>query len=535
RPRYARLLLRLLAPLLILMFWGTVTFAQAPKVGREVYTDQVDLGFSIKQPKDWDLVPPRPNEVNLIAKFTPRLNKYVNYGGGALFLDVLLVRFDKRLDGDDDMELDAQIERILNSGVSNAAEFVDKRMGGSYGGGYRFDEDEFPKPLKGIKGTEARYTLFEGSMDPKDVDSAPTMIYVAEFDLNERTTIAMIGVGPGGKKWRTYEKTFVKLAKSFQRVEVVDLFEEARNAPDADTLRGKKRIELLMEAAKSGDWTLHETENYFVISAIDDKEFLEELMSRLEAIRDVYEVDYPEEKARARSQAPNSGQERTEEEIADDERRANAAELSRTSVVRVCRSSGDYREYGGPPGSAGYWSSRDEELVVFDDKAVGGRADTWITLNHEAFHQYIFYFYGSIAPHSWYNEGTGDYYSGYQLKNGRFNLKENPWRKSTIKEMIRTGEYVPLQDIVRWTQGQYYGTNDLDIGGGQCYAQGWSFIYFLRTGEGKARGWQDSWGGILDKYLSTLAISGDLDEAVDTAFEGVDWEALETAWKDYIG
>ena len=101
--------------------------------------------------------------------------------------------------------------------------------------------------------------------------------------------------------------------------------------------------------------------------------------------------------------------------------------------------------------------------------------------------------------------------------------------------MLREGKYVPLQELVRWTKDQYYGTNDLDLGGGQCYAQGWSFVYFLRTGEGKARGWEESWGTILDKYLKTLAMTGDRKEAVDVAFEGVDWAAMEESWKNYIG
>jgi hypothetical protein len=56
--------------------------------------------------------------------------------------------------------------------------------------------------------------------------------------------------------------------------------------------------------------------------------------------------------------------------------------------------------YGGPGGSAGYWNWGTQELVFFDDKGGDGRNDTWLVLNHEAFHQFIFYFYGNISPHS---------------------------------------------------------------------------------------------------------------------------------------
>ena len=39
-------------------------------------------------------------------------------------------------------------------------------------------------------------------------------------------------------------------------------------------------------------------------------------------------------------------------------------------------------------------------------------ADTLAVLYHEAFHQFIFYSVGEVAPHSWFNEGHGDYFSG---------------------------------------------------------------------------------------------------------------------------
>ena len=71
----------------------------------------------------------------------------------------------------------------------------------------------------------------------------------------------------------------------------------------------------------------------------------------------------------------------------------------------------------GNPRSAGYWNSRTEELVLFDaeEHERGKRPDdsgTFIVLYHEAFHQYIHYSTGELPPHSWFNEGYGDYFSG---------------------------------------------------------------------------------------------------------------------------
>ena len=201
----------------------------------------------------------------------------------------------------------------------------------------------------------------------------------------------------------------------------------------------------------------------------------------------------------------------------------------------MCLNRSQYTSYGGPPNSAGYWNPGDEELVIYDDKESGGRGKTWSTLNHEAFHQYIHYFYGNLAPHSWYNEGTGDFYAGYKLNGrGKFDLERFDWRVRLIQQNLRDSKYAPLKELVNWEQGEYYGTNEYGLDQGDNYAQGWSFIYFLRTGKkGKARGWDPVWDLILDTYLDSLAATGDLDRSVEKAFAGVDWAAMEEAWKAY--
>lgn len=203
-------------------------------------------------------------------------------------------------------------------------------------------------------------------------------------------------------------------------------------------------------------------------------------------------------------------------------------------MVRVCKDSTQYHQYGGPGSSAGYWSWVDEELVIYDDQKSGGRANTWAVLNHEAFHQYVFYFFGQLSPHSWYNEGTGDFFSGYQLEHGKFQLKPFNWRHRLIQGNLKENRYAPLKELVRWSQGEYYGSNKYKFDGGENYAQGWSFIYFLRTGAKTCKSWNPAWGTILDTYLRTLVETDDLDQAVDRAFAGVDWDVLEGTWKDFV-
>jgi hypothetical protein len=91
-----------------------------------------------------------------------------------------------------------------------------------------------------------------------------------------------------------------------------------------------------------------------------------------------------------------------------------------------------------------------------------------------------------------------------------------------------------LRQFVELSQAEYYGSNSLKIDPAHNYAQGWSFIYFLRTGKaGGAKNWDPKWDAILDTYLRTLATTGKTDQAVDAAFKGIDFDALQTSWADY--
>jgi len=539
--RFARLVALTLATLTA--FTAAPLFAQAPRVG-DYYEDKVDLGFKVRMPKDWEFTPPQPGERHVIGKYTPAYNRFINISPeNVLWLEAYMVRFDRRpkkgskdekkadieiRPGKDDEDVDySQMPRDERH-IKLLTEWLD---GNVWGNGFRVKKQKDTK-VKKVPSTELLFSA--------DDNGDEFHTYAMAYELAPDLDVAIVFNGPADKmKWRKYEVGCKKMAKSFQRVKVEQL--ELSDAKDTDSgLRSLKRAELEMEVAKSNDWKLYETENYFIISNNDDRDFMKELKERLEAIRAVYEEMYPFDEAariqvaaqkREREERKKNGEEEPESRETTSD--YSSQQRSQCSVVRVCKNQTQYHEYGGPGGSAGYWASFHEELVIFDDQAGGGRRDTWAVLNHEAFHQYIFYLYGSIAPHSWYNEGTGDYFAGYEYKHKKFKLKPFAWRKDTIKSAIKADEHVPLENLVRFTQREYYGNNDFNASGGQNYAQGWSFIYFLRTGQGKAPKWNSEWEKILDVYFETLAATGELDEAVDAAFAGVDFEAMEESWKAY--
>jgi hypothetical protein len=275
-------------------------------------------------------------------------------------------------------------------------------------------------------------------------------------------------------------------------------------------------------------WMADDTENYIYVYSTKNEPLMRRIKIELEAIRTEYLKLFPP-----------------------------AAPITAVSTVRVCKDDAEYKAYGGPEGSGGYWNWRDQELVLYDypdgegEKKGTGKADTRIVLYHEGFHQYIYYSAGAISPHSWYNEGTGDFFSGAQVTaNGVQRIGPNPWRLELIQRVINEGKYVPWKEIVRFEQPEYYAPGRIGI----CYAQGWSMIYFLRTCKDVEK--NPAWAAILPTYFDVLkreyeSRAAELedpedygakfviekasrDAAVEAAFKGIDYDAITQAWEKYI-
>ena len=103
-----------------------------------------------------------------------------------------------------------------------------------------------------------------------------------------------------------------------------------------------------------------------------------------------------------------------------------------------------------------------------------------------------------------------------------------------LKAAIREEKFVPLKEFLRWSQKQYYGRNSSQTHPAICYAQGWSFIYFLRTGKkNKAKGWDPKWDTLLEDYLKALVMTRKRSAAIEQCLRDIDMDALQAAWIDY--
>lgn len=526
---------------------AAVAHAQVPKAG-DYYTDDTLYGFELKMPKNWEFVPPQPGQTSLIGKYDPKNSLSVSIGREeSVWLHSWMIVFDRRPKPDPEPLFDEDgvtLEIEWDPNYRDVGEWIEDYMG-QFAGWEELESEELKLKDKTVEGTKYIFTA-----NGRSIDNPEVRAYAAVYEIEEDVEVAIVWNGPGEDKgWRKYEKAFDSMARTFRRVEIreIELDDIDPDFVDDGSPRSERLKLLYDEIQRNPGWEIRTTENYIVISNNDDEEFVEELMERIEKIRDIFVEDYPPEEARrvANDEDDPSRRDRPREDADedtssdDDENRSISVQAdpfaeARASVVRICKNAAQYHSYGGPGGSAGYWSSHHRELVVYDDKAGGGRNDTWAVLNHEAFHQYIYYFYGEIAPHSWYNEGTGDFYAGYFYQHRKFKLKPFWWRLPVIANMLREERYVPLDELVRMTQGQYYSSSSHGTGPGDHYSQGWSFIWFLRQGPESCRAWNEGWDHILDTYLETLAETGDLDRSVDVAFDGVDWDEMTAAWSNFI-
>jgi hypothetical protein len=350
------------------------------------------------------------------------------------------------------------------------------------------------------------------------------------FTQPKKRTIAFLGecaaadLEDQSKIWK-----YVAEHSEFSEPESADISKLAQKYART-TLRGVE-YRILVRSKLVRGWKAEDTENFIVVHHTPDQPLVRNLLADIESIRKEYIKLFPA-----------------------------VGEITAVSTVRVCKDRAEYLAYGGMPGSAGYWNSATEELVFYDasikekGKRETGDANTFIVLYHEAFHQYIHYSAGELPPHSWFNEGHGDFFSGADIVGNKVKkIGINPWRIRTIQAAIDANKSIRWKDIIEFEQPEYYRPDRI----GLCYAQGWSMIYFLRTSKVVLE--HPQWSKILDTYftalkedyasqLEMLAKQGRGEDktarresgaaarkyAVSRAFQGIDLDALEAEWKAYI-
>jgi hypothetical protein len=511
-----------------LRVWATWTAlavaaeAQAP-AGFYTVKDQ-DSGFEFHCPNAFQAVPMPPGEPVIMARYLgkkeqpDRRSRTKNSAP-----TILVVCIDKpaapitRREGDAEQDeaeaappMTAAEAELAQLQVHSFQEFLDKRLK---------DWEVSRKE----KGKDRRRDWMNYSLSKEGNDQRG----LARIYDQGRWILGFVGI-TAAAQFGSLERTLEKSAASLKAIE--------RSAKDLEKLERHYRLRpeykdpefrIARHLELVRGWKAVDTPNYLIIHHTKDTSLLARIQNDLEAMRLLYEELFPP-----------------------------AQPVEAVSVVRVCKDREEYLAYGGWARSAGYWNSRRQELVLYDNVAGSqgsrfGNKDSYIVLYHEAFHQYIHYAAGELPPHSWFNEGYGDYFSGAVVYHRSKKVKKigpNPWRVARIRAAVEADRHVPLEKLVHAEKKEYYKDGPL------YYAEGWSFVYFLNTDKAAQR--RKDWQAILPTYFETLKASyfeklQELAEdatlevreiagatarevAVEAAFQGVDYEELEAAWKKFV-
>src|SRR5665213_2758385 len=121
----------------------------------------------------------------------------------------------------------------------------------------------------------------------------------------------------------------------------------------------------------------------------------------------------------------------------------------------------DYYAAGGPEGSIGVFmrgiGRRGSKLMAFTSKTRGGdiSADTWHTIQHEGFHQFVHYVVRGNIP-VWVNEGMAEYFGeGIFTGDGMITGAIRPTRCRRLKAEIKTGYFKSLESMMRTSHFQW--------------------------------------------------------------------------------
>ncbi|MBI3845606.1 MAG: hypothetical protein HY292_13305 [Planctomycetes bacterium] len=402
------------------------------------------FGYSIRIPDGWDEIPPEPS--------SPTVGRFLGHDpmGDTPAIEVRRFKREsapvKGYGGGKDDEKKKE-PKSLEATLKELAKQVKAEMAP-------------PKEVK-IDKLPARLFEFTFSFEPSNEKAPKHALLAASIPYADGEYAIVCEAGERFYK-RDYRAGFLAAINSFR---LISGGEALANDSSPEAERARKHA--LVKGIEG--WYAVDTDNYVVLSDSPDKDIVRQIANDIEKIRhEVYEVVFPPVKP-----------------------------ITAISVVRVCANQAEYLRYGGPPGTGGYWNDESEELVFFyrfqNQSKKKSKKNSLAVLYHEAFHQYIYYSVGEVAPHSWFNEGHGDFFAGSVKVGGHFEVQPFDWRVGVVKVAANTGKLVPLRKLLYYSQAEYYKNAH------QNYAQGWAVVYFLRKVTKNPQ-----WKAIPDAYFNYL-------------------------------
>jgi hypothetical protein len=495
-----------------------------------------DWGYSIKPMKGWGSIPAKPEEKHVVGHWKPNLEQARirgDYEFGQL-CELTIIRIPPQMTKTPTTDGKvAEPEQPRQTGIKGLDKLLNPKSLDEYieanyeGASKRWTR----KRLNGSKMPNADYVEFG-----KGNEAVTIGIFV-----HENVEWGVIYTAFEENYRKTWQEMYLKSLATFMVHESVNEDAAINARKDPNKLKGEAKREALKATISAlPGWYAVNSPHYVFLSNSKNKSYIEQLSKEVELVREkIYTKLFP-----PRNQ---------EESI---------------SPVRVLDTQAEYEQYGGPGGSAGYFSPDSGELVLFtkfeDVTKTKSALFCRAVMFHEAFHQYVHYAIGDVSPHSWFNEGHGDYFAGMVINGKDIKFDTFSWRVQFLKQHMREKrDLIPVRSLIRFPQREYY-TN-----AGLKYSEGWALIYYLREvtkdkrqqqildiyfkhvadnieafrkkkkessggNDGKAEPVQGIPGIKVENFEDREKVEKILSEAVDKAFEGIDLEALDKDFRAWI-
>ncbi len=164
--------------------------------------------------------------------------------------------------------------------------------------------------------------------------------------------------------------------------------------------------------------------------------------------------------------------------------------------ARLFTHDSDYRDAGGPPGSAGVYM-REEKMLALPISSLGvkmfgarvtvdyGRRE-YGTLIHEITHQTMNHWLHSLPL--WYIEGSAEYVELMKYDNGRFSLLQH---EKLLRERLAAGgrfPMLPLETLMRLRSREWLAAVASEEGARENYASSLALTYFFYHIDGDGKG-----------------------------------------------
>ncbi len=169
-----------------------------------------------------------------------------------------------------------------------------------------------------------------------------------------------------------------------------------------------------------------------------------------------------------------------------------------------------------PASTAGLYSSLLKQLLIWN---VPDRADMFLTIRHEGFHQYLDRL--TDDPPIWFNEGMAEYYELADLYGGEWKEgQRNADHVARIRDSIET--WVPLETLLDMDPETFQG-KDVHW----HYAESWAVVHYLRQGPKSAK-------ELFQQFWNALIAGKSSEDATEEVFGAVDLDVLDQAIRDYV-